>query len=72
MTLREALEQLPDAGLEVLMMEQIEWESIGMVPDDAQLRKYAKTHFDVDNAMQMDRVAFEAFRVYALRAAGML
>ena len=71
MTLREALEQLSDVSLQVSMQEHIDWEKNRSVPDDAHLRAYAKTHIGVDNAMQMDRVAAEAFRVYALRAAGM-
>jgi hypothetical protein len=71
MTLREALEQLSDVSLQVIMQEHIDWEKNLSVPDDAHLRAYAKAHLDVDNVMQMDRVASEAFRVYALRAAGM-
>lgn len=70
-TLREALERLPNKELEALMQEQIDWEVNGFVPELTQLRQLAKNHFGVDNVMQMDRVASEAFRVYALRAAGM-
>lgn len=70
-TLREALEKLTYEELEALMEEQINWEKNGFVPEDAQLRQLAKTHLEVDNVMQIDRVAFETFRVYALRAAGM-
>lgn len=73
-TLREALERLPNKELEALMQEQIDLEVNGFVPELTQLtqlRQLAKNHFGVDNVMQMDRVASEAFRVYALRAAGM-
>jgi hypothetical protein len=71
MTLREALEQLSNKDLEIIMLEHIDWEKNQSVPDHAHLRAYAMTHFGVDNISQMDRVASEAFRVYALRAAGM-
>jgi hypothetical protein len=71
MTLREALEKLSDEDLEILMQEHIDWEENQFVPDHTELRKYAKVHLGVDNTLQMDRVASEAFRVYALRAAGM-
>jgi hypothetical protein len=53
------------------MQEQMDWEYDGFVPEDAQLRQLAKNHLGVDNVMQMDRVGAEAFRVYAIRAAGM-
>ena len=71
MTLREALEELSDVALQVIMQEQIDWEENRSVPSDAQLRVYAKAYLGVANSLQMDRVAAEAFRVYALRAAGM-
>lgn len=71
LTLREKLEQLANGELQVLMQEHIDWENDKFVPEDALLRQLAKSHFGVDYAMQMDRVASEVFRVYALRAAGM-
>jgi hypothetical protein len=71
MTLREALEKLSDEDLEVIMQEHIDWEEDKSVPDDAELRKLAKIYLQVANALQMDRVASETFRVYALRAARM-
>ena len=71
MSLRQALEQLSNDELEVIMEEHMNWEETKSVPDGAQLRQLAIAHFSVDNAMEMDRVASEAFRVYALRAAGM-
>jgi hypothetical protein len=71
MTLREALEQLPNDELEAIMQDHIDWEESMSVPLNAQLRKFAIAHLSVDNTMQMDRVACEVFRVYALRAAGL-
>ena len=71
MTLRETLEKLSNEELEVIMQEHIDWESSGSIPSNAQIRAIALSHYGKDNVMEMDRVAMEAFRVYALRAAGM-
>ncbi len=71
LTLREALEQFTNEELEVIMQEQVDSEITKTIPEQAELRKLAIKYLGCDFVIQMDRVASEAFRVYALRAAGM-
>jgi hypothetical protein len=71
MTLREKLEQLTNEELKSIMQEHIDWEANNFVPEDAQLRALSKEHYSDDALLMLDHVASEAFRVYALRAAGM-
>ena len=71
MTLREKLEKLTNEELQVLMQEHIDWEANKFVPEDAQLRAVSKEHYSDNALLMLDRVASEAFCVYALRAAGM-
>lgn len=71
LTLRETLEQMSGDELMIIMQEHIDWEASGSVQNDSQLRAISLQQYGRDNAIEMDRVAFETFRVYALRAAGM-
>lgn len=67
MTLREYLSGISDIDLEYLMREHLSWEKDGSLSMNARLRQLTKDYYQDDDSSMIDRVAFEVYRIYALR-----